>query len=240
VGTDGSFGHQNSERSVISAIGRSITPLFEPMGIQPDNWPATVGIFTGLFAKEVVVGTLDALYSSDVAASNEAFVLGDALLAALHTVPANLAALAQRLGDPLGLDVGQLDDQSAVAEAQAVQVSTLGTLTAKFGTSAAAFAYLLFVLLYAPCVATIAAIYKEMGGTWAGFSLGWSLVLGYGTAVLYYQIATAAAHPLATAAWGAGMLVLFASGFSLLIRWGKQEQARIERLRSQMIPVVNV
>lgn len=240
IGTDGSFGHQNSDKSVISAIGRSITPLFEPMGIQPDNWPATVGIFTGLFAKEVVVGTLDALYSQDLPASDEPFVLGDALLAALQTVPDNLTALAQRLGDPLGLDVGALDDQTAVAEAQAVQISTLGTLTVQFGTSAAAFAYLLFVLLYAPCVATIAAIYKEMGRLWAGFSLGWSLVLGYGTAVLYYQIATAAAHPLASAAWSAAMLVLFASGFTLLIRWGKQEQARIERLRSQMIPVVNL
>ncbi|GIS70378.1 MAG: hypothetical protein CM1200mP9_11990 [Gammaproteobacteria bacterium] len=33
------------------------------MGISDDNWPATVGIFAGIFAKEVVVGTLDALYS---------------------------------------------------------------------------------------------------------------------------------------------------------------------------------
>jgi Fe2+ transport system protein B len=29
------------------------------MGIEQDNWPATVGIITGILAKEVVVGTLD-------------------------------------------------------------------------------------------------------------------------------------------------------------------------------------
>src|SRR5262249_33356360 len=63
LGVDGTFGNQNSNRSVLSAIGRQLTPLFHPMGIQSDNWPATVGIFTGVFAKEVVVGTLDALYS---------------------------------------------------------------------------------------------------------------------------------------------------------------------------------
>jgi Fe2+ transport system protein B len=34
------------------------------MGIETDNWPATVGIFTGVFAKEVVVGTLNALYEN--------------------------------------------------------------------------------------------------------------------------------------------------------------------------------
>jgi len=34
------------------------------MGISQDNWPATVGIFTGIFAKEAVVGTLDSLYGA--------------------------------------------------------------------------------------------------------------------------------------------------------------------------------
>ncbi len=33
------------------------------MGMQQDNWPAAVGIFTGILAKEAVVGTLDSLYS---------------------------------------------------------------------------------------------------------------------------------------------------------------------------------
>ena len=44
--------------------GVLLHPLFEPMGITEDNWPATVGIFTGVLAKEAVVGTLDALYTS--------------------------------------------------------------------------------------------------------------------------------------------------------------------------------
>jgi ferrous iron transport protein B len=63
IGTDGSFGNENSEKSVLSAVSKSITPAFHPMGITDENWPATVGLFTGLFAKEVVVGTLDALYT---------------------------------------------------------------------------------------------------------------------------------------------------------------------------------
>jgi len=49
---------------VLSEIGRFLTPAFTAMGIEQDNWPSTVGIFTGLFAKEVVVGTLDTLYTS--------------------------------------------------------------------------------------------------------------------------------------------------------------------------------
>ncbi|MCP4389483.1 MAG: Fe(2+) transporter permease subunit FeoB, partial [Gammaproteobacteria bacterium] len=61
IGTDGSIGNENSENSVLSAVGKSLTPVFVPLGIDQDNWPATVGIFTGVLAKEAVVGTLDAI-----------------------------------------------------------------------------------------------------------------------------------------------------------------------------------
>ena len=59
---DGTVGHQNSQESLLSYIGKAITPALEPIGVEEDNWPATVGVFTGIFAKEAVVGTLDALY----------------------------------------------------------------------------------------------------------------------------------------------------------------------------------
>uniref|UniRef100_UPI00272B8907 Fe(2+) transporter permease subunit FeoB n=1 Tax=uncultured Parasutterella sp. TaxID=1263098 RepID=UPI00272B8907 len=64
LGTDGTFGNEDSDKSVLSQIGKSIVPVFKPMGIQEENWPAAVGVFTGILAKEAVVGTLDSLYSS--------------------------------------------------------------------------------------------------------------------------------------------------------------------------------
>ena len=63
VGTDGSFGKQDSQDSLLSAMSRTVTPVFSPMGITQENWPATVGLMSGVFAKEVMVGTLNALYS---------------------------------------------------------------------------------------------------------------------------------------------------------------------------------
>ena len=56
LGTDGSFGNENSEKSVLSYVGHSLTPAFAPMGMERDNWPAAVGIFTGVFAKESCCG----------------------------------------------------------------------------------------------------------------------------------------------------------------------------------------
>ena len=41
-----------------------MTPALAPMGVSQDNWPATVGMLTGILAKETVVGTLNALYGS--------------------------------------------------------------------------------------------------------------------------------------------------------------------------------
>ncbi|HIC33236.1 MAG TPA: ferrous iron transport protein B, partial [Gammaproteobacteria bacterium] len=118
VGTDGSFGNENTNDSVLSAIGRTITPAFRPMGIDDDNWPATVGIFAGIFAKEVVVGTLDALYSQTPVDKAD-FNLLDEFGAAAQTIPKNLSALVSTATDPLGLDLGELRDTTAAADNQA-------------------------------------------------------------------------------------------------------------------------
>ena len=62
VGTNGSICEPDSGNSILSYLGKKITPIFHSMGITNDNWAATVGLITGIFAKETVVGTLDTLY----------------------------------------------------------------------------------------------------------------------------------------------------------------------------------
>ena len=64
LGTDGSFGNEDGQNSVLSKIGQTIVPVFQPMGVEEQNWPAAVGVFTGIFAKEAVVGTLNSLYDT--------------------------------------------------------------------------------------------------------------------------------------------------------------------------------
>ncbi len=95
---------RDSERSLLSEIGRTITPAFSPMGITDDNWQATVGIFTGIFAKEVVVGTLDALYSP--ADTKVPVSMTEQLVQAFESVPANLRDLDRTLLDPLVAGAG--------------------------------------------------------------------------------------------------------------------------------------
>jgi ferrous iron transport protein B len=215
-GTDGSFGNDNTDKSVLSEIGRTLTPAFEPMGVTEDNWPATVGIFTGVLAKEVVVGTLDAVYSQLAAdeageeLGDEAFSVMSGISEAFATIPANLAAVADSLTDPLGINIGDVSDQQAVAAEQEVNTGTFGAMLSRFGSQAAAFAYLLFILMYFPCTATIAAIYREAGARWAIFVAAWTTGMAYMSAVIFYQIAIFSVNPTQSLMWILGLLGLFA------------------------------
>ncbi len=234
VGTDGSFGNENQEKSVLSAIGRTITPVFHPMGIDEDNWPATVGIFTGIFAKEVVVGTLDALYAA-TPPSSDSFDLGRELAAAWASIGDNLSGIGDTLGDPLGIGVDQGAPIETAAADQAVEISTIQAMRGLFHGELGAFSYLLFILLYMPCVATMGVIYKEIGAGWAVFSTVWSVVTAYGAAVLCYQIGTFGGHPLSSGLWIAGVAFATVAAFWGLIAWGRRRLRRPE-----LIPVVEV
>jgi len=215
VGTDGTFGRENSDKSVLSEIGRSLTPAFKPMGISDNNWPATVGIFTGVLAKEAVVGTLDALYSQLGGDTNPAvpqaeFNLQQALMDALLTIPKNLRDVADNALDPLGLNIGNVNDLNAAATEQEVKTATFAAMQRSFDGKAGAFAYLLFILLYAPCVTATAAIYRETNMAWTIFVVCWTTGIAYLTATVFYQTMTYARHPFYSLAWINGLLMAFA------------------------------
>jgi len=218
LGTDGSFGNENRPNSVLSVTGKALTPVVEPLGITEENWPATVGLFTGLLAKEVVVGTLDALYQNmdgaDDAQKDEPFALWPSLQTAWATVPAYFAEFGHAILDPLGLSgLAALE-----AETLGVERTTLDKMVRYFDGEIGAFAYLLLILLYFPCVATFAAIKQELGWRWALFSGGWSLFLGYTWAVAFYQAATLPRHPESSLMWLAGIAFSWVAIIMLLRR----------------------
>ncbi len=234
VGTDGSFGNENQEKSVLSAIGRTITPAFHPMGIDEDNWPATVGIFTGIFAKEVVVGTLDALYAVQLPDAAP-FDLGRELGEAWTSIGDNLASLGEAVTDPLGMDVGNVADTAAAASEQQVEITTIQAMRGLFHGELGAFSYLLFILLYMPCVATIGVIYKEIGAGWAVFSTAWSVAIAYGAAVLCYQIGSFAAHPTSSTLWIVVVASLTCAAFFGLLVFGRRHMGK-----PRLIPVTQI
>lgn len=230
IGTDGSFGNRESDKSVLRAVAQSITPVFAPLGIQEENWPATIGIVTGILAKEVVVGTLDSIYTQIAAEEagnpepDAAFDLLGRLREAATSVPRNLAGLQQTLLDPLGMDVGDTASREAMAEQQQVDSGIFGAMASRFDGQAGAFAYLLFILLYFPCVATIGAIVRESGGSWAAFVASWTTGVAFATSTIFYQSATFSRHPASSSAWIVGLLALVALVVAGLRIWSRRPE----------------
>ena len=181
--------------SLLSLVGRGVTPVFAPMGITQDNWPATVGLVTGVMAKEVVVGTLNTLYTADLPAVDDQEIADDSIWAsfaeALQSIPDNLGTLAAAIKNPL------LASQSGVDVDQRVY----GVMHRYFDGAVGVLAYLLFVLLYFPCVSTMAAMRREIGMRWAVFSVAWSTGFAYVSAVLCYQLGTIYEHPGDSIRW---------------------------------------
>lgn len=158
--------------SILAHLAQQLVPLFGPIGIKPDNWPAVVGLLSGVVAKEVVLGTLNSLYGH----------LQQGAQAALHyswDPVATLQAAWQALYQPL-LSLGQGALQPVAGHLPAAEFSSIAQQQLhRLFSPASAFGYCVFVLLYFPCISTLAALAQEFGRRWALLSLFWSTVLAY-------------------------------------------------------------
>lgn len=202
-------------------IGKQLTPLFSPMGIKEDNWPATVGLVTGILAKEVVVGTLNALYLQQeppVATITETFPIQASLKQAFRGITDNGSKLKGSASSSLTLGSEPTADKGV-----------LGIMVKRFGSTSAAFAYLLFVLLYFPCISVVTTIAKELNYFWAIFTVVWTTSIAYMIAVLFYQVSSIAEHPIISLTWMMGIVLFGACGFYGLRRLMQYKQFTVSK-----------
>ena len=204
VGTDGSFGNDNNEKSVLSAVGTVITPVFEPFGVERDNWPASVALFTGLFAKEAIVGTLNSLYAIEGTggantaekageagalatapepAADDGFSLKSTIKEALVSVPANLVEVFTSIANPLGVKAAIEESEGAGNE------GAYKTMQAHFNLGRfQVLAYLLFILLYVPCLAAMGTAFRELGRFYGTLMMVFQTIIGWSLSVLFFQV----------------------------------------------------
>ena len=177
--------------SALASVSRVFTPLLEPIGVQGDHWQATVGLFTGAMAKEVVVGTLNSLYTAeniqDASFDATQFSLADELLGAARET-------WQSLVDTLSLSMLANPIEASKGDGE-MATGSMGVMSEKFGSPAAAYSYLIFVLLYIPCISVMGAIAREASRGWMGFSILWGLNIAYSLSTVFYQTATFSQHP---------------------------------------------
>lgn len=241
IGTDGSFGNDNNEKSVLSAVGTVITPVFEPFGVERDNWPASVALFTGLFAKEAIVGTLNSLYAiegtgdeaENSAAAGEAgtlaaagaapeetadegFSLKSTVKEALVSVPANLVEVFTSIANPLGVKDAIDESESAGNE------GAYRTMQAHFNLGRfQVLAYLLFILLYVPCLAAMGTAFRELGRFYGTLMMVFQTVIGWSLSVLFFQVTCG--H---STAWIATSIALLAGVVVSLVVIGRDQRKK--------------
>lgn len=178
--------------SALASVSQKITPIFRPIGIHQDNWQATVGLFTGAMAKEVVIGTLNTLYTAqnmeEDSFNADAF---DFLGSAKEILDETLSGLKETFS--FGVWANPIE--ASMGDAQ-MTASSMGRMHQQFGSVSSAYAYLLFVLLYIPCISVMGAIARETHIKWMMFSIFWGINIAYSLATLFYQSVHFSEHPL--------------------------------------------
>ncbi len=170
--------------SYFGQVSAAAAPVFEPAGF--GTWEASGALVTGFIAKEVVVTSMAQAYVGDEASDpavpppsvgEDIREIGSSLVAAVD------GAVRSTLSIIPGVELVSSD----AADPQETALSN--ELAANF-TPLAAVAFVMFVLIYTPCIATLAAIRSEFGWRWAAFSGLYQLGLAWLLAVLVFQVGT--------------------------------------------------
>lgn len=174
------WGVASPRDSLFGRVSAAAAPALAPAGF--GQWEAAGALITGFAAKEVVVTTMAQVYGADQAAPPAARTTFGQDLVEIGAGFADATAQAgQRLVEMLTPGMRLFP-----APAEPANGALVGALQRAF-TPLAALAFLVFVLLYVPCAATVAAQAQEFGWRWAGLAIAVQLIVPWLLATLIYQ-----------------------------------------------------
>ncbi|MFN8445435.1 MAG: ferrous iron transport protein B [Caldilineaceae bacterium] len=181
----GNFGHTEVNQSLFARLAGIISPVLTPLGF--GTWEASGALISGFVAKEVVVSTIAQTYGittpptddqptsalQDLAEIGRS--LGQALLDTVKAVPLIVGVdLSGSGNDPLASDLRQsIHDGFAASSGGHPGLAGL--------------AFMVFVLIYTPCMVAVAAERQELGNKWMWHSVIGQLVLAWLLALVVFQ-----------------------------------------------------
>lgn len=187
------FNEVEAADSVLGKSSRVIAPLFAPAGF--GEWQAISALVTGAAAKEIVVATMTQTFTHDSVDTEESLPsfrediraasvgFGDATVLTLQEL---LNIVPNTINLMPGIDIGEISFREQAAEPE--ESSALETGLRNTLTPAAAAAFSIFVLLYIPCGATVAALRQEFGSRWASAQVVYGLCVAWLAATIVYQV----------------------------------------------------
>lgn len=184
IGGEGSFGDTEVERSAFGVVSKAVAPALDPLGI--GDWEQSGSLLSGFVAKEVVVSTMAQLYTvgGDVAPEANSSFVDDITEIGTTFLDAGKETL-RAIPGVVGIDFLDLEDQSETELQTAVRASFEESSGGR--GQLAALGFMVFVLLYTPCVAAVGAFRQEFGTRWMWVSVTGQLAIAWLGAFLVYQ-----------------------------------------------------
>jgi len=182
---EGTFADTDVNNSAFATMSGAIAPVFTPLGF--GSWEASSALATGFVAKEVVVGTMAQVYGVEEAeeeAEPTTFV---------EDVWEIITSFVSATGDtikslPLIVGVNLFEEEEEVEPTGLMLAVRNGFEASSGGHGAlASLAFMVFVLIYTPCMVAIAAEWQELGAKWTWFSIIGQLLLAWLMAFVVFQ-----------------------------------------------------
>ncbi len=185
AGGDGAFADTSIDHSLFAKVSTLAAPLFRPLGF--GSWEASGALFTGFVAKEVVVSTMAQIYGvAGAPAPAQATSFGQDLLEIgggfLNASVDTLKAI------PLIVGIDLRDQQSEAPATELMASIQTGFNNMSGGHGAlAGLAFMVFVLIYTPCMAAVTAERLEFGSRMMWASIVGQTVLAWLMAMAVFQ-----------------------------------------------------
>jgi ferrous iron transport protein B len=175
------WGVERQEESYFGQVSTALSPVLQPAGF--GSYENAGALISGFVAKELVVSTLAQVYSDDqVPASVTPQPSSGAQIKSIAT------GFFQATGDSLRALASVVPGINLMGREGQVEDTSLSQALQSHFTALTALAFLVFVLLYVPCIATMGAIRQEFGARWAASAALYQTLFAWLAAVLVFQV----------------------------------------------------
>ncbi len=181
----GTFADTDIDDSAFAAIAGVVAPIFEPAGF--GSWEATGALMSGFVAKEVVIGTMAQVYGvEDEEITEDLPSIVDSLKDLVGGFGTASFDAVKAVPGMVGIHLADADDEgNSSALMSSIRVGFEESSSGHGGL--AALAFMVFVLLYTPCMAAVGAIRHEIGTRWMWASVIGQSLIAWVMAVVAFQ-----------------------------------------------------
>lgn len=167
---------KNQSDSAAAYIGKAITPVLAPIGIK--DWRISTSLIPAFLAREIVLSSMGTIYSVDVKKPDKEFRFLPALEKQVEDLGTATKESFMSLLTP---------NMNAAFQTNEGSQGLKSVIRSSF-TTASALSFMIFLLLYTSCLATVAVMAREGGKKFAYLFLAYSFVIAWGVAFVVYQV----------------------------------------------------